>query len=82
MVKRVIGSHWTWAPKLSQMVANNKVEGYVLPQGVMVQLLRAITGKKPGVISHVGLGTFIDPRLEGGRLNAISKASLVNKCLV
>jgi propionate CoA-transferase len=77
MVKRVIGSHWTWVPKLSQMVADNKVEGYVLPQGVMVQLLRAIAGKKPGVISHVGLGTFIDPRHEGGRLNDISKASLV-----
>jgi len=79
MVKRVIGSHWTWAPKLSKMVEENRVEGYVLPQGVMVHLLRAIAGKKPGVITHVGLGTFIDPEYEGGRLNSRSQASLVEK---
>ncbi|AZO96379.1 acyl CoA:acetate/3-ketoacid CoA transferase [Halocella sp. SP3-1] len=77
MVKRVIGSHWSWAPKLSHMVKDNKLEGYVLPQGVMAQLLRAIAGKKPGVISHVGLGTFVDPRYDGGALNQRSQANLV-----
>lgn len=76
-VRRVIGSHWTWAPRLSQMVADNEIEAYVLPQGVMAQLTRAIAGGKPGVLSHVGIGTFIDPRVEGGRLNARSQAELM-----
>jgi propionate CoA-transferase len=76
MVKRVIGSHWPWCPRISKMVDENKVEGYVLPQGVMVQLAREIAGGRPGLVSHVGLGTFIDPRLEGGRLNKVSNKEL------
>nr|WP_255565596.1 acyl CoA:acetate/3-ketoacid CoA transferase [Gelria sp. Kuro-4] len=77
LVKRVVGSHWTWAPRLSQMVVDNLIEAYVLPQGVMTQLTRAIAGGKPGVLTHVGIGTYIDPRLEGGRLNTRSQAELV-----
>lgn len=76
MTKKVIGSHWSWSPKLGQMARENKIEAYVLPQGVMVQLARQIAGAKPGLISHVGLGTFVDPRIENGALNEISKEKL------
>lgn len=77
MVKRVIGSHWSWSPRISQMASDDLIEAYVLPQGVMAQLARQIAGGKPGLISHVGLGTYIDPRIEGGKINSITKESLV-----
>jgi len=77
MVRRAIGGHFGLAPKLSQMIIDGKVEGYVVPQGVMAQLPRAIAGGRPGLITHVGLGTFLDPRQEGGRLSDRSRAELV-----
>lgn len=76
MVKKVIGSHWSWSPRICQMAFNNEIEAYVLPQGVMVQLIRQIASSSPGLISHVGLKTFIDPRVEGGAMNDISRDSL------
>ena len=72
MVRRVIGSHWTWSVRMQQLAAEEKIEAYVLPQGTMTQLPREIAGGRPGVITQIGLGTFVDPRVEGGALNARS----------
>lgn len=69
MVKRVIGSHWTWSVEMQKLAAEEKIDAFVLPQGTMTQLPREIAGARPGVITQVGLGTFVDPRIEGGALN-------------
>lgn len=76
MVKKVVGSHWTWSVKMQRLAADNEIEAYVLPQGVMTQLVREIGAGRPGLITKVGLRTFVDPRIEGGRLNERSKEEL------
>ncbi|MCS7144779.1 MAG: malonate decarboxylase subunit alpha [Archaeoglobaceae archaeon] len=76
-LKFIIGSHFGLAPKVANLVLKEKVEAYALPQGVMSHLIRAASGNKPGIITHVGLGTFVDPRRQGGALNSISKQKFV-----
>jgi propionate CoA-transferase len=76
MVRKVIGGHWVWSPKMQEMAANDEIEAHVLPGGVAMQLMREIAAGRPGLITHVGLGTFIDPRVDGGRMNAAARDPL------
>ncbi len=77
MTRRVIAGHWSWSPNICRMVAENQVQAYCFPQGAISHLFRAIAGGQPGVVTHVGLGTFVDPRAEGGKCNAVTREDLV-----
>ena len=76
MVRKVIGSHWTWSVNMQELARREVIEAYVLPQGTMTQLTREIAGGRPGVITKTGLGTFVDPRVEGGSMNGCSHEQL------
>ena len=77
MLKRVIGGHYNMVPELGKLINADKLEAYNLPQGTLSQLYRDIAGHKVGHITHVGLNTFADPRIEGGKLNRVTTEDIV-----
>lgn len=77
LVKRDIAGHWGMAPKMARLALEEKIEAYNFPQGVLSQMYPAVAGHKPGVITKIGLHTFIDPRVEGGKMNRSAKEDLV-----
>ena len=73
LVTRYIGAHMHGSPNIGKLIQENKMLIYCFPQGVVVQLLREIAAKRLGMLSKVGLGTFVDPRIEGGKLNELTR---------
>lgn len=78
LVKRVISGHAGFSHRMSRLIVEDKVEAYFFPQGVITQLWRSIAGKKPGVITKVGLNTLMDPRIQGGKINSVTKEDLIS----
>lgn len=78
LLKRVIGAHFTASPKFARMLVEDNIEAYNLPLGVIAQLYRDMAAGLPGRVTPIGLGTFVDPRLEGGKVNGFTKEDIVS----
>jgi propionate CoA-transferase len=69
LAKRIVGSHWGLMPRMSAFLGQGLAEAVCLPQGQLSTLYRSIAAGRPGNLTHIGLGTFVDPRIEGGKVN-------------
>lgn len=78
LLKRYVGGHYAVVgADMTKLAVENRMEAYNLPQGVLALIPRNIAGRRPGFISKVGIGTFVDPRIEGGKLNTKATEDLV-----
>jgi propionate CoA-transferase len=77
LIVRIISGYYGASPQLTKLVIDNKIPAHNLPQGVLCQRYRDIAARKPRTITTVGLKTFVDPRLEGGKVNSVTSEQMV-----
>ena len=81
LVREVIASCFDiWGiDRMARMVREDAVRAHCLPMGIMFQLLRAAADGQPGILSRIGLDTFVDPEVRGTGHNNRTPESLAER---
>lgn len=79
LLRRVVGGFYGPHTALTPLIKANEVEAYNYPQGVVSKMFRDIAAGQTVHLTKTGLNTFIDPELEGGKLNQRATADLIKK---
>ena len=80
LLARIIGGSYPSGPSKAdppliwQMITAEQVKAYNVPSGIVFDMLREGAGKRPGVLTKVGMDTFVDPAQEGCAMNASARA--------
>lgn len=77
LLKRVVSGTFVNSPGIARLALDEKIEAYTLPQGSMSQLMREMAAGRPGLLTRIGLHSFVDPRLQGGRQSRCATEDLV-----
>lgn len=73
LVSKAICAHLGMGRVFGNAIGENQFPAFAVPLGVINHLYRAIAGHEVGIITHIGLGTFADPRVEGCCANEKAK---------
>ncbi len=65
-------------PQIWKMIGDNSVAAYNVPSGILFDMHREAAAKRPGVLTKVGLDTFVDPRHQGCAMNAAASEPIVS----
>lgn len=80
LLKRIIGGSYPSGPtnaeppKIWQMIGREEVAAWNVPSGILFDMLREGAGKRPGVLTKVGMDTFVDPAQDGCAMNQSARA--------
>jgi acyl CoA:acetate/3-ketoacid CoA transferase len=83
LLKRVIAGSYPSgpsslpSPKIWQLIHENRIEAYNIPSGILFQMHADAAARRPGVLTQVGLDTYVDPRRDGGRMNEATTEDIV-----
>lgn len=77
LARRVVSAGFNNCPAIAAQAIANEIEAYTLPQGVLSQLMREAAAGRPGLLTEIGLGTFVDPRQTGGRQSERTNEDIV-----
>ncbi|MXP65924.1 3-oxoacid CoA-transferase [Roseomonas sp. M0104] len=77
LLKRVVSGTFVNSPGIARLALDEKIEAYTLPQGSLSQLMREMAAGRPGLLTRIGLHSFVDPRLGGGRQSRCATEDLV-----
>jgi len=83
MIRKAIGGHFGQVPMVAKHVLDNRIQGYSIPMGAISRMARASASNSPGHITHIGMGTYVDPKTgNGGKLNDLTTEDLVERITV
>ena len=62
-------------PEIWRMLVENKIAAYNVPSGIIFDMHRDVAARRPGVLTKVGLDTFVDPKRQGCAMNEAAAAA-------